>query len=179
MLVGWVTANLTVEMAAGSQLSATVSEGICQQAGSVRPPRPPWQRIRSGRSSVCPVVEDTAIIMATRTRPGMNCHPMTVRCGEGFPSVGGLAEAARASALPFTPLRRSLAKARRRVTGWLPTIMHLDHRAATGTVWSLLLYQTPTTERPSIPASKNGVATCHRPIMVRQPPGSTRRHVHI
>jgi hypothetical protein len=55
----------------------------------VRPPRPPWQCIRSGRSSVCPVVADTAIIMATHTRPGMNCHPMTVRCGEGLPSVGG------------------------------------------------------------------------------------------
>jgi hypothetical protein len=32
------TANLTVGMAVGSQLSATVSEGISEQVGLARPP---------------------------------------------------------------------------------------------------------------------------------------------
>ena len=35
---------------------------------------------------------------ASRTQPGMNCHPMTVHCGEGLPSVGSRPSSARSSA---------------------------------------------------------------------------------
>ena len=83
------TVGRPLEIAVESQLSATVSEGICEQVGSVRAPRPPWPGYAGQDGRLSAQWSDTAIIMATRTRPGMNCHPMTVRCGEGLPSLGG------------------------------------------------------------------------------------------
>ena len=80
------TANLTVEMAAGSQLSATASKGICEQVGWVQSPTDAGaQAGAGGRCADFVMTAGFRCVTATLKRsPSPFAHARQTRTGIGL-----------------------------------------------------------------------------------------------